>query len=227
MKKQTEPFTLERLLATVEHAGRDARRQEHLAEMIEQMAVSEAKDSNTKLATRSHVVRLWTIRIAAAACLVLFIMTAVRLWVNPIQPEGVKYAQAPTLPHPVIGFSQKEYSKPVSQQVVIHKTSVVSEVAVNPDEEVGPFLPEEAILEEAMPEDVEEVLVIELPVQDELPAYEYVAENEVEEEDEPESTAYAQAEPVPAKPARHSFFNLFLFAEPDLMEGNTLSLRLI
>lgn len=227
MKKQTEPFTLERLLATVEHAGRDARRQEHLAEMIEQMAVSEAKDSNTKLATRSHVVRLWTIRIAAAACLVLFIMTAVRLWVNPIQPEGVKYAQTPTLPHPVIGFSQKEYSKPVSRQVVIHKTSVVREVAVNTDEEVGPFLPEEAMPEKAMPEDVEEVLVIELPVQDELPAYEYVAENEVEEENEPEYTAYAQAEPAPAKHARHSFLNLFLFAEPDLMEGNTLSLRLI
>ena len=72
MKKNSTPPTLEELLASLEHAGRDARRQQQLSEIIERMAAEET-------AQRRRTVRLWSVRLVAAACLVLFMMTIVRL----------------------------------------------------------------------------------------------------------------------------------------------------
>ena len=55
MKKNNDTPTLEQLLASVEHAGRDARRQQQLSEMIERMAAEEASK-------RHRSVRLWAVR---------------------------------------------------------------------------------------------------------------------------------------------------------------------
>lgn len=64
---------LELMLKAVEKAGRDSRRREALSAMLDQMAAAEAA------AHRKVVRRRWSIGISAAACLLLFVTTIVRL----------------------------------------------------------------------------------------------------------------------------------------------------
>ena len=64
---------LELMLKAVEKAGRDSRRREALSAMLDQMATAEAA------AHRKVVRRRWSIGISAAACLLLFVTTIVRL----------------------------------------------------------------------------------------------------------------------------------------------------
>lgn len=64
---------LELMLKAVERAGRDSRRREALSAMLDQMAADEAA------AHRKVVRRRWSIGISAAACLLLFVTTIVRL----------------------------------------------------------------------------------------------------------------------------------------------------
>lgn len=64
---------LELMLKAVEKAGRDSRRREALSAMLDQMAADEAA------AHRKVVRRHWSIGISAAACLLLFVTTIVRL----------------------------------------------------------------------------------------------------------------------------------------------------
>ena len=64
---------LELMLKAVEKAGRDSRRREALSAMLDQMAAAEAA------AHRKVVRRRWRIGISAAACLLLFVTTIVRL----------------------------------------------------------------------------------------------------------------------------------------------------
>ena len=64
MKKNSNtPPTLEDLLSSIEHQGRDARRREQISAMLERMAAEES-------ASRRHTVRLWTVRVAVAASVV-------------------------------------------------------------------------------------------------------------------------------------------------------------
>ena len=90
MKKNNDTPTLEQLLASVEHAGRDARRQQQLSEMIERMAAEEASK-------RHRSVRLWAVRFAAAAAVTLFVVTSVWILTNPSPLVGVQVAQAPVV----------------------------------------------------------------------------------------------------------------------------------
>ena len=64
---------LELILKAVEKAGRDSRRREALSAMLDQMAADEAA------AHRKVVRRRWRIGVSAAACLLLFVTTIVRL----------------------------------------------------------------------------------------------------------------------------------------------------
>lgn len=64
---------LELMLKAVEKAGRDSRRREALSAMLDQLAADEAA------AHRKLVRRRWSIGISAAACLLLFVTTIVRL----------------------------------------------------------------------------------------------------------------------------------------------------
>ena len=64
---------LELMLKAVEKAGRDSRRREALSAMLDQMAAAEAA------VHRKVVRRRWSIGISAAACLLLFVTTIVRL----------------------------------------------------------------------------------------------------------------------------------------------------
>lgn len=64
---------LELMLKAVEKAGRDSRRREALSAMLDQMAATEAA------AHRKAARRRWSIGISAAACLLLFVTTIVRL----------------------------------------------------------------------------------------------------------------------------------------------------
>ena len=64
---------LELMLKAVEKAGRDSRRREALSAMLDRMAAAEAA------VHRKVVRRRWSIGISAAACLLLFVTTIVRL----------------------------------------------------------------------------------------------------------------------------------------------------
>lgn len=64
---------LELMLKALEKAGRDSRRREALSAMLDQMAADEA------VAHRKVVRRRWSIGVSAAACLLLFVTTIVRL----------------------------------------------------------------------------------------------------------------------------------------------------
>ena len=87
MKKNSEPLSLEQLLASVEHAGRDSRRQQQLSAMIERMADDEAKKRRT--------FRMWAIPLAAAATVTLFVITSVWQWEDPMQPAGPQLCRRP------------------------------------------------------------------------------------------------------------------------------------
>lgn len=78
MKKDNNTPTLQELLGSVEHAGRDARRQQQLAEMIERMAAEETAQK----AAHRHTVRMWSTRIAVAATITLFLTTSIWRWSN-------------------------------------------------------------------------------------------------------------------------------------------------
>ena len=76
MNNDKQKLDLEGLLAEVEHAGRDARRQEELGAMIDSMAGVESGEHH-------HGAWWWVSRVAAAACLLFFISTAARIWFIP------------------------------------------------------------------------------------------------------------------------------------------------
>lgn len=91
MRKTDEPFELEELLKAVEHAGRDNRRQQQLSELIDKLASDEAATN------RKKVWRRWSIAISAAACLLIFVTTLVRLSTpNTNQPSGTLLASTGT-----------------------------------------------------------------------------------------------------------------------------------
>ena len=220
MKKNSTPPTLEELLASLEHAGRDARRQQQLSEMIERMAAEET-------AQRRRTVRLWSVRLVAAACLVLFMLTLVRLW-YPSQPSaGPQVAQAPQVQHPVFHMAPAQPEKAASRPAVVSYPAAI--FAPKPVLQSQPVVAE-PIVEEQRP----------APIFDEPVSSEQYAEavDVTASDDEqfpaaslqPEvSDAIAQAEPAhePEAPAqRRSIFRLRQ-AEPSMMDGNVLSFRII
>lgn len=72
-KSQLADKRLAEMLHAIEHAGRDKRRQQHLSILIDQLATEEGVVASQRNRKR------WTLAISAAACIVLFVTTLVRL----------------------------------------------------------------------------------------------------------------------------------------------------
>lgn len=64
---------MDKMLREIEHAGRDSRRQQHLSNLIDQLA---SKEASAALKQRK---KRWIATISAAACITLFVTTIVKL----------------------------------------------------------------------------------------------------------------------------------------------------
>ena len=220
MKKNNDTPTLEQLLASVEHAGRDARRQQQLSEMIERMAAEEASK-------RHRSVRLWAVRFAAAAAVTLFVVTSVWKLTNSSPLAGVQVAQAPVirktkLPVPTMEPLRQAAKAPdKTLNVSVSKPQATVAMPVVEEQPVGA----EAVAVEPVPD---------FPVMEEAIAEAVVQEEPMPtvEEEEPvvtdiEPAVMAQSSPTPKpKQERRGFFSLFR-AEPSLMDGTMLAFNIL
>ena len=222
MNNDKHKLDLEGLLAEVEHAGRDVRRQQELGDMIDRMAGESGK---RKVESGKHGAWWWVSRMAAAACILFFVSTAVRVWFIPTGESATVVAEAevpvavpaavdstPAATTVVAPTPRRTYARPqvaVTEPVIIETPVVVEE-----------YVAEEVKMAEpaAMDTDTVPAYII---LDDFAPDAELIVQTV-----EPEPVA----EPVtvaaePAKPARRrSIFSLFRPAEPSLMEGTTLAL---
>lgn len=216
MKTDKHNMDLEQLLGTLEHAGRDARRQQELGAMIDRMAATEGSTSR-------HGFWWWGARVAAAACVLFFIGTAVRVWFIPTGESATVVAEAevPVVVLPEVQL-QEEPATAVDTKPVVHRGRVKA-VAIQPvvEEHEELVAVEEYIVEEI----VEEKLPVEEPE-------EPFVNNQIEVIAQPVVSIAQTVEPTPEKstPAKprerkRSFLSsLFRPAEPSLMEGTTLAL---
>ena len=215
---------VEQLLADVEHAGRDERRRQELGDMIDRMA-GESGQWPVASGQKGHGFWWWGARVAAAACVLFFIGTAVRVWFIPTGESATVVAAAevpvavpvavdstPAATTVVAPTPRRTYARPqvaVTEPVILETPVVVEEYVA---EEVKTAEPA------AMDTDTVPAYII---LDDFAPDAELIVQTV-----EPEPVA----EPVtvaaePAKPARRRpFFSLFRPAEPSLMEGTTLAL---
>lgn len=212
---------LDDLLATLEHAGRDARRREELGAMIDRL--SEAESGKP---ARRRVVPLWLPRLAAAACLLFFILTAVRIWIMPIDggAAGPMVAQAEEPAVPALQPVPEEEPEPVQQRIVRRPRPAAAVAAEETDVAETIAVPEveQQVLEHPATIDEEPLLAEEIPAI--VPEPEPIAPHE--------PPALAQATPAPQEeapqPRRTSFWrSLFGPVEPDEMNGTTLAIRIL
>lgn len=215
MKKNSDTPTLEQLLASVEHAGRDSRRRQQLSAMIEQMAADEADKRRQS--------RLWTARLAAAATVTLFVSTAVWQWTRPAPIVGPQLAQAPVVRPTVLHVPQPVAPAPVAATPA--PTPAAADYVLQPLPAMGvanTSAPIVAEPEEALPHHSD---------------YDHLAmaENEEPQATDTQSPSTPAAEPVQMaqtatnanpQPRRNSFFSLFQ-AEPSMMDGTTLAFNIL
>lgn len=91
MNRTENKFDLEQLLGTVEHAGRDSRRQQQLSELIDGLAAEESRQH------RAVAWRRWSIGISAAACIALFVTWFVKFESPSVgSPQGPLVAERKT-----------------------------------------------------------------------------------------------------------------------------------
>lgn len=215
MKKNSEPLSLEQLLASVEHAGRDNRRQQQLSAMIERMADQEAK--------KRRAFRMWAIPLAAAATVTLFVITSIWQWDNPLQPAGPQVAQAPAVRRIELPLPQTDARPTAVVASVRHRP--VADNGTQPLPGIMPATPAvplavevvEAVLSQ------EELLAETLQPQPDTLYQEF--SSPAAPVAEPTQMAQAAAEPQP-EPRRSSFFSLFR-AEPSLMDGTVLAFNIL
>ena len=215
MKTDKHNMDYEQMLATLEHAGRDARRQQELSAMIDRLAGEESGKRRTAL--------WWVSRVAAAACVLFFIVTAIRIWFIPTENGAplVAEAEVPEVVLPTEPATAVETAPVAAQTPRVRVKPVTVQPAVVDEQEalivVEEYLVEEVVEEEPPVEEQEEEPVI----------------NQIEVLAQPVVSVAQTAEPTPeettpaksAKPARRSIFSsLFRPAEPSLMEGTTLAL---
>lgn len=220
MNNDKHKLDLEGLLAEVEHAGRDARRQDELAAMVDSMS-----------GANRHGFWWWTVRVAAAACVLFFISTAVRIWFIPtdsaVEDNLVAQAEVP------------EVIPVVADTVAV--APAVTPAEPQPVRRQRPVAPAKV---------VEEYVAEELPAEPESEEAPVVEERDtvvmIEEAVAPEPAPIVQGEPVDAvaapivsvgttptapaeerKPKRESIFkNLFRRHEPSKMDGTMLALNI-
>ncbi len=226
MKKNNDTPTLEQLLQSVEHAGRDHRRQQQLAQMIDQMADAEQ--------SRRRTVRLWSARLAVAATITLFVVIPVWKWIAPSHPDGPQLAEALPLRHsqlpvprplsPVPSRSagglkpRTASSHPAPQPVSVAPED--NSAAVQP----APIAPDESLAAE--PVLLPEPTVEEVAVAEPLPAIADTAAETIPSQAAPSQPQPDQMAEASAEPRRQSFFS-FLNAEPSLMDGTMLAFNIL
>lgn len=218
MKKNNETPTLEQLLASVEHAGRDARRQQQLAEMIERMAAEETVQKTT----RRRAVGMWTARIAVAATVTLFVTTSIWRWNNNGgSAEASLVAEAPAVRPTVMPLPQTapithiRQAEPASDR---HTPKPVLDIP----EQMQPLSIEE-IFESLQPENIAPELGDQLA--------DLMPESEINSLQlapvQPLTQDLAQSEPAPQSNTHKRSIFSFMQAEPSMMEGTTLALNLL
>jgi len=231
MKKNSNtPPTLEDLLSSIEHQGRDARRREQISAMLERMAAEEA-------VSRRHTVRLWTVRVAVAASVMGIIMTVARLMQPQLQTVGSQVAQAPIIVPPVLHrdsvlrSSETATVSPTQAPLTLQPSAasdtlprMVHTMEGESSEAAAPMLvhpmPEQLLAEAemaAVPDgDIRSFQQPQIPL-------------ETLAQSEPASAPEAPQEDTPAanpKTRGNSFFKLFE-AKPSMMEGTMLAFHII
>ena len=218
MKNDSNKMDLDQLLATLEHAGRDSRRQQELSAMIDSLAAAET--------TKHRSFWWWSSRVAVAACVTFFVTTAVRIWFIPTGPttKGI-----PT----VAEVNGKETPTAIVSDTAVLPT--VNRSITSPTPKVvkaEPTVTSEELYAEETAEPVEEDS-IEAPyyiIEDDFaPDTEQLADNSEPEQaitDEPAATTPGTPNVAQTtKPQRRKLFGGFLRrSEPSRMEGTTLAL---
>ena len=211
---------LDQLLATLEHAGRDNRRQQELGAMIDSLAAAEE--------TPKRGFWWWSSRVAAAACVTFFVTTAIRIWFIPTGPttKGIPtVAEVTVTETPTATVSDTAVLPTVKRSITSPTPKVVK---------AEPTVTSEELYAEETAEPVEEDS-IEAPyyiIEDDFaPDTEQLADNSEPEQaitDEPAATTPDANTPnvaQTAKPQRRRLFGGFLRrSEPSRMEGTTLAL---
>ena len=226
MKNNNKP-DLEHLLDDLEHAGRDSRRRDDLAAMIDNMAAAES---------HRHGFWWWSSRVAAAACVLFFISTAVRVWFiptdkqEPLVAEAItptQYTTTPAFGHTSLNEGKQErVSRPLPEGGVARRAGVGASRQNIPQTEADTIV--EATL-------MEEYLAEEQP--DTLPTTpDTIAATPIEAIAQPVvSLAFADTDPDPepqtepqAEPRRRSFLaSILRQPEPDDMTGAVLAFRIL
>ena len=220
MKKFDENKELEQLLQTVEHAGRDARRQQALGDMIDQMAAAEEKHRGFWW---------WGGRVAAAACLVFFISTAVRVWFIPVdEPDKPMVAAVDIDRLPAVQADDLQPRLPETKTVRRTRPVIPPENIENQEllefpellessETIEEFYAEAPAEEKENPVIEQDIAVV--PIIEEQPA-EPVAVAQ--------TTPVTTSEPAALKPARRSLFgSIFRHSEPSKMDGTILAINIL
>lgn len=212
MKSNKNNMDLEQLLSDLEHAGRDARRREQLAAMIDKMATTE---------NRKHGFWWWSARVAAAACVLFFISTAIRIWFIPTESHEPLVAENIMENEEIKVESEDSIAAPVRpvapRRVIVHRN-----VAPTVEEETEP-------IEEVTLPAVEELLAEEVEIQEEEPVEE-PEESAVDDIAAPVvSVAYNEPQEQPREQTRRRSLlgGLFRQPEPDEMTGTVLAFRIL
>ncbi len=233
MKNNSQIKDLEQMLATLEHAGRDARRQQALGEMIDGMAAADG---------RRHGFWWWGARVAAAACMLFFISTAIRIWFIPTD-------NAPLVAENRTEGGERRTPSATSEERTGYPAENVDSAIVLPvthaattSHRATPLHVAREVAEVAQAIEQPEVAPME-----EAPVAVYLAEAEADSAAQPEeapeaspidviaqpvvSVAYQapdQPQPQPEKRERRSLLRELLHrSEPSMMEGTTLAINLL
>ncbi|MBO7489958.1 MAG: hypothetical protein J6T88_06745 [Bacteroidales bacterium] len=219
MKNDRNKMDLDQLLATLEHAGRDNRRQQELGAMIDSLAAAEE--------TPKRGFWWWSSRVAAAACVTFFATTAVRIWFIPTghTTKGIPtVAEVTVTETPTATVSDTAILPAVSHSATSHTPNTA---------EAQPTAASEELYAEEAAEPVEKDS-IEAPyyiIEDDFaPDTEQLADNSEPEQaitDKPAATPDTDTPNATksAAPQRRKLLGGFLRrSEPSRMEGTTLAL---
>lgn len=220
MKNDNNNMELDQLLATIEHAGRDSRRQQELGAMIDSLAAAET--------TKKRGFWWWSSRVAAAACVTFFVTTAVRIWFIPTdstskgspiiaEMNGTEMPTAIVSDTAVLPTINRSITTPTPKVVKAEPTVASEELYAEETSTTEPVEKDSAeapyyIIEDDFAPDTEPI------------AYNNESEQAITDEPAaktPDTPNIAQT----AKPQRRKLFGGFLRrSEPSRMEGTTLAL---
>lgn len=225
MKTDRHNTDLEQLLDALERDGRNARRQQQLADMIDGLAAKEK-------AAAHRVRRMWTMRIAAAACVLFFIVTAVRVWFIPteqtVEPQ-VARAEAPVA-DTAAPMPEARPATTTPAPSLRHKRKA----AMPKPADESSAMPEELLVEAAPQQPVPQPTEPEPQAIDQEPVYAQSTENPIDSIAQPVISLAAKPEPLAQakpeaepKPRRSLWKSLFGRTSPSEMDGTILAINIL